>query len=120
MGTRFSNVKVGRAVLSAPGDALDTRDDGWQFPARRGEDTAPYRWDKAVLAPVGAFEQTSLSPQRGERLRVRGGQAERLSRSLSASSFPPLTPALSPLTGEGERNATLGLNRAALRISNIC
>src|SRR5829696_4514528 len=45
--------------------------------------------------------QTSLSPQRGEGLRVRGdGHAS--PREANATTFPPLTPALSPLRGEGE------------------
>jgi uracil-DNA glycosylase len=44
----------------------------------------------------------SLSLQRGEGLRVRGDAAESTARSQSATKLPPLTPALSPLRGEGE------------------
>src|SRR5215213_6338669 len=38
--------------------------------------------------------RTSLSPQRGEGMRVRGGPSERWRISQSLTTFPPLTPAL--------------------------
>src|SRR6266545_4710051 len=43
------------------------------------------------------------SPLNGERVRVRGGSAHTLSHFESATTFPPLTPALSPLRGEGAK-----------------
>ncbi len=42
------------------------------------------------------------SPLNGERVRVRGDAVERAGHVESLTTFPPLTPALSPLRGEGE------------------
>jgi hypothetical protein len=43
------------------------------------------------------------SPLTGERVRVRGGSARGLSHFESATTFPPIIPALSPSRGEGEK-----------------
>src|SRR5438067_172319 len=54
----------------------------------------------------------SLSPQRGEGLRVRGDAAEKLCNESTLENFPPLTPALSPLRGEGEECAMFVRSRS--------
>ena len=46
--------------------------------------------------------RASLSRQRGEGMRVKGGWSEHFSKDEGTTTFPPLTPALSPLRGEGD------------------
>jgi DNA mismatch repair protein MutS len=60
-----------------------------------------------IVVPEGAMDlrvlldPASLSPQRGEGLRVRGDQSRDPLRTGDVAPSPPLTPALSPLRGEG-------------------
>jgi hypothetical protein len=56
---------------------------------------------KVSWSNVLAQARASLSPRRGEGLRVRGGQASRPT-DANAQTKSPLTPALSPLRREGE------------------
>jgi len=53
------------------------------------------------------------SPLNGERVRVRGGSAHTLSHFESATTFPPLTPALSPLRGEGEASRVKAISSSS-------
>ena len=54
-----------------------------------------------TLTITAGAQQASLSPQRGEGLRVRGDAVRGPAEHERAGLFPPLTPALSPLRGEG-------------------
>jgi hypothetical protein len=56
----------------------------------------------------------SLSPPRGEGLRVRDDAGNRFGNGERFVTFPPLTPALSPLRGEGERKPRRGLTTLVL------
>jgi hypothetical protein len=56
----------------------------------------------ATQLGISAEAHRVPSPLNGERVRVRGDSARTLSHCESAIAFPPLTPALSPLRGEGE------------------
>jgi len=60
------------------------------------------RMDTNAQSFRSATLQTSLSPQREEGMRVRGGSFMGGGHHVRLATFPPLTPTLSPLRGEGE------------------
>jgi excinuclease ABC subunit A len=69
------------------------------------------KWGEGMLVTLHQLPEgvstpgaASLSPQRGEGLRGRGDAAQSVSRGKQLAD-PPLTPALSPLRGEGESHS---------------
>ncbi len=65
-----------------------------------------------TIAPQTGAALLVPSPLNGERVRVRGGQAHTHSHFESAMTFPPLTPALSPLRGEREASRAMAVSSA--------